>query len=143
MAKQAFTHGPGISSKTAPGRKKLSVLLQVADLGMQLLEAKQVSGVLPVLRLAGSVSEEPHLQFLKVSCTLLLPPASKSATCLAWTSADPGTLCRAMTMPGGPVWVYEERSSSIKAKDTLPLLAIHLSAEVVGTGCRDMLPWTS
>lgn len=34
---------------------------------MQLVEAKQVSGVLPVLRIAGTVSKEPHLQFLKVS----------------------------------------------------------------------------
>ena len=48
------------------------MLLQVARLGMQLLEAKQVSGLLPVLRLAGSVSE-PDLQFLKVSRTYLNP----------------------------------------------------------------------
>lgn len=36
---------------------------------MQLLTAKQVSGLLPVLRLAGAVSEEPALQFLKVRST--------------------------------------------------------------------------
>ncbi len=48
---------------------QLIVLFQVAHLGMQLLEAKQVSGLLPVLRFAGTVSEEPHLQFLKVSLT--------------------------------------------------------------------------
>ena len=51
------------------------MLLQVAHLGIQLLEAKQVSGLLPVLRLAGTVSEEPHLQFLKVRSTAEVLPA--------------------------------------------------------------------
>ena len=35
-------------------------------MGMQLLVAKQVPALLPVLRLAGTASEEPALQFLKV-----------------------------------------------------------------------------
>jgi len=39
---------------------------------MQLLMAKQVSGLLPVLRLAGAVSEDPALQFLKVRSTCLM-----------------------------------------------------------------------
>ena len=35
-------------------------------MGTQLLVAKQVPALLPVLRLAGTVGEEPALQFLKV-----------------------------------------------------------------------------
>ena len=40
--------------------------MQVLRVGMQLLVAQQVPALSPVLRLAGTVSEEPALQFLKV-----------------------------------------------------------------------------
>lgn len=38
---------------------------------MQLLLAQQVSALLPMLHLAGTVSEEPALQFFKVTCSSL------------------------------------------------------------------------
>ena len=43
------------------------MLLQVMHVSMQLLLAQQVSALLPMLRLAGTVSEEPALQFFKVT----------------------------------------------------------------------------
>lgn len=43
-----------------------NMALQVMHVGMQLLMSRQFSALLPVLRLAGNVSEEPALQFLKV-----------------------------------------------------------------------------
>jgi hypothetical protein len=48
------------------------MLLQVMHLSMQLLMAQQVSALLPVLCLAGAVSEEPALQFFKVTPSPLM-----------------------------------------------------------------------
>ena len=50
--------------------------MQVTRVGMQLLVAKQVPALLPVLRLAGTVSEEPSLQFLKVEAHPCLQPCN-------------------------------------------------------------------
>lgn len=47
------------------------MLLQVMHVSMQLLLAQQVSALLPMLRLAGNVSEDPALQFFKVTSSPL------------------------------------------------------------------------
>ena len=55
-----------VGSAQARVQQRPPLATQVMRVGMQLLVARQVPALLPVLRLAGTVSEEPALQFLKV-----------------------------------------------------------------------------
>ena len=141
-----------------------TLLYQVMQLGMQLLMAKQVSGLLPVLRLAGAVSEDPALQFLKVRSTrsTVLTMQHRSSAMNGdqpgWTARRQHTMNFAgLTQQSEILQAVVQLADADGSSRRQRIVLQRSEAQNVGnacqidahsyvlclTGCRGMLPWIS